>query len=188
MITLAVADALNCLTLPESRVVIPDMIYFEVTQDIVRAGAEDIVGWARNHRNLVEIAPTTVFAEFQALRSIDARTRSRGRGELSALEVLRDETDADDSLEAILLYEDADIRSRRFKGAMPERVAAVSTGDFLRALEKAGLIQSADHVLDAAAAKGRNIDSQRRADPESEGNLLVAEHLARRSVGRTPPR
>ena len=50
------------------------------------------------------------------------------RGELSALEVLRDETDADDSLEAILLYEDADIRSRRFKGAMPERVAAVSTG------------------------------------------------------------
>jgi hypothetical protein len=43
-----------------------------------------------------------------------------------------------------------------------ERVSLVSTGDFLRELEAARLIQSADYILDQAAAKGRDVDRHRR--------------------------
>ena len=34
LITLAAGDALECLTMPGLRVIIPDMVYFEVTQDL----------------------------------------------------------------------------------------------------------------------------------------------------------
>lgn len=43
LITLAAAEALDCLTIPGLRVLIPDMVYFEVTQDLAKTGAEDIV-------------------------------------------------------------------------------------------------------------------------------------------------
>jgi hypothetical protein len=40
-------------------------------------------------------------------------------------------------------------------------LSPISTGDFLRELEGAGLIQSSDYILDKAAAKGRNVERQR---------------------------
>jgi hypothetical protein len=39
----------------------------------------------------------------------------------------------------------------------------ISTGDFLRELEGAGLIQSTDQILDEAAEQGRNVVRQRKA-------------------------
>jgi ATP:corrinoid adenosyltransferase len=78
LITLAAAEALECLTMPGLRVVIPDMVYFEVTQDLAKTGAEDIVQWARRHQGQVEIVVTSVFAEFQVVRAADPRTRSKG--------------------------------------------------------------------------------------------------------------
>lgn len=88
LITLAAAEALECLTIPGLRVLIPDMIYFEVTQDLARTGAEDIVQWARRHQGQVEIVVTSVFSEFQVVHEADPRTRSKGRWEQAALEVL----------------------------------------------------------------------------------------------------
>jgi hypothetical protein len=81
LITLAAADALDCLTLTCLPITIPDMVYFEVTADIARIGASDVVNWAKQNETRVRIAPTTVFAEFQTLRSVDPKIRSRGRGE-----------------------------------------------------------------------------------------------------------
>ena len=153
LITLAAADALECLTMPGLRVVIPDMVYFEVTQDLAKTGAEDIIQWARRHKGQVELVPTSVFSEYQIVRSADERARSKGRGELAALEVLSAEIDQDPDLEAILLFEDNDIRRRRFVLGLPERVVALSTGDLLYELEAAGRIQSSDRLLDVAAVK-----------------------------------
>lgn len=166
LITLAAAEALDCLTMPGLRVVIPDMVYFEVTRDLAKTGAEDIVQWVRRHPGRIEIVVTSVFAEFQVLRAADDRTRSRGRGEQAALEVLAVEIDRDPNLEALLLFEDNDVRTRRFVQALPERVSVMSTGDLLRELESAGRIQSSDQVLDAAAARERNVASQRRPDED----------------------
>jgi hypothetical protein len=103
------------------------------------------------------------------LRTINPNTRFQDRGERASLEVLRHKTTADPELQAMLLFEDSDIRRRRFVLLLPERVTAISTGDFLHELEVAGRIQSADHILDEAAARGRNVQQQRQstaaADP-----------------------
>jgi hypothetical protein len=178
LITLAAGEALECLTMPGIAVIIPDMVYAEVTEDLARLGAVEVVRWAREHRRLVTIAPTEVFAEFQALRTINPNVRSRGRGEQAALEVLNAETTETEGIEAVLLFEDADVRSRRFVRALPEHVAALSTGDLLRELEAAGRIQSADHVLDVAAEKERNVLAQRTSQSAEDAKLLLRRHLA----------
>lgn len=185
LITLAAGEALECLVIPGTPVIIPDMVYAEVAEDLARLGADDIVQWVRRHHGQVEIAPTTVFTDFQAARSINPRTRSRGRGEQAALEVLNAAIAEDADLEAVLFFEDADIRKRRFVRALPERVMALSTGDLLRELEAAGRIQSADHVLDLAAAKQRNVEAQREPQGDDEARVLLREQLARR--GRMGP-
>lgn len=168
LITLAAAEALDCLTMPGLRVVIPDMVYFEVTRDLAKTGAEDVVQWVRRHPGQIEIVVTSVFSEFQVLRAADERTRSRGRGEQAALEVLAVEIDRDPELEALLLFEDNDVRGRRFVQALPERVSVLSTGDLLRELERAGRIQSSDQVLDAAAERERNVAALRQ--PSGDAN------------------
>jgi hypothetical protein len=43
LITLAAGEALDCLTMPGLPVVIPDMVYFEVTQDLARTEAQRAV-------------------------------------------------------------------------------------------------------------------------------------------------
>ena len=173
LITLAAADALECLSMPGVHVIIPDMVYFEVTRDLARTGAEDIVRWARRHAGQVEVVMTTIFTEFQVLQAADARVRSKGRGEQSALEILNNEINSDPDLEAILLFEDNDVRKRRFVQALPERVAALSTGDLLRELEAAGRIQSADQILDAAAAHERNVTDQREQQSSGEARAMI---------------
>lgn len=161
LVTLAAGDALECLTLPGLPIIIPDMVYFEVTQDLAKVGAEDIVQWVRKHHRQIEIAPTTVFSEFQILMTVNPRTRSKGRGEQAALEVLNAAVAQDPDLEAILIFEDTDIKKRRFVRGLPENVMALSTGDLLFELEAAGRIQSADHIFDVATSRHRKATKKR---------------------------
>jgi hypothetical protein len=114
------------------------------------------------------------------LRATNPRTRSRGRGEQAALEVLNAAIADDPDLEAVLFFEDADRRKPRFVRALPERVMALSTGDLLRELEAAGRIQSADHVLDVAAEKERKVEPQRHSQSNDEARALLRDQLSRR--------
>lgn len=184
LITLAAADALDCLTIPGWRVVIPDMVYAEVTRDLARLGAAVIVGWARAHQDQVTIAPTEVFAEFQALQTLQPDIRSHGRGEQAALEALTAEITADSKLQALLLFEDNDLRSRNFVRALPERVMAISTGELLAELETIGRIQSSDRLLDEAARHGRNVEQQRNPVGNAETRARLRQQLQR---GRGEP-
>ena len=161
LITLAAADALSCLTRLGLPIIIPDMVYVEVTQDMARLGASQIVDWVREAGADVRIVPTRIYSEFEALRMFDPKTRSRGRGEQAALEILNAELARLPETHAFLLFEDSDVGKRSFVRALPENVAAISTGDLLRELEFAGLIQSADHIIDAALAANRNVERQR---------------------------
>jgi hypothetical protein len=111
------------------------------------------------------------------------KIRSRDRGERAAVEVLDSEIARDPTLQALLLFEDSDIRSRSFVRTLPERVAAISTGDFLRALEAENRIQSADHILDEATARGRNIEQQRIANDDAAARTALREQL----TDRQPP-
>src|SRR6516162_6145130 len=110
LITLGAAHAFSCLLMPGVQVLIPDMVYAEVTRDMAKLGAEEVVEWLQANRGPVQIAPTTVYAEFEALLTINPQTRSEDRGERAALEVLGYETARDPELQAMLLFEDTDIR------------------------------------------------------------------------------
>jgi len=180
LITLGAARALSCLIMPNVPVFIPDMVYAEVTRDMAKLGAEEVVEWIRAHLGQVEIVPTQVYAEFEALLAVNPNTRSRGRGEQAALEVLSYEIAAHPELNALLLFEDSDIRSREFVRVLPERVSAISTGDFLHELEEAGRIQSSDRILDEAAERGRNVEAQRQRVASERARVLLRQQLARR--------
>ena len=92
---------------------------------------------------------------------------------------------ADAELKALLLFEDNDIRSRCIATIMPERVAPIATAGFLRVLENAGLIQSADLILDNAARRGRNVVSQRGVAVGSDAAEVLREQLNLRRASET---
>jgi hypothetical protein len=184
LITLGAAGALDCLLLPSVPVFIPDMVYTEVTRDMARLGAGEVVTWIQAHSDQVQIAATGVYAEYEVLLGINPNTRFEDRGERAALEVLSYKTAADPELQALLLFEDSDIRRRSFVRLLPERVSAISTGDFLHELEAAGRIQSADHILDEAAARGCNVEQQRQPTTSEPARTALREQLTRR---RQPP-
>jgi hypothetical protein len=162
--------------MPGVPVIIPDMVYYEATRNFAKLGSEQIVEWARRHRGQVEIAPTTTFAEFQTLRVTNPRTQS-GEGNGPRLRYSTPLWRKTPRSKRSCCSEDSDVKTRRFVRALPERVAPLSTGDFLYELEKAGRIQSSDHILDIAEANARNIEAQREPQADEQTRALLREQL-----------
>jgi hypothetical protein len=177
LFTLVLAGALDTLLRPRLPIRIPDAVYIEATRVHGAPGAEQIVEWITAHLDLVQIVPTDIGIDQQ--RRLEEGRAIRGLGEQAAIEVLERFLRSDTAAEALLLFEDSDIEKRR--AIVDQRVGVISTGDFLRELETAGLIQSTDHVLDQAAARGRNIERQRRAGEDSATRTRLREQLARRA-------
>jgi hypothetical protein len=72
LITLAVAGALDILLMPEVRVIIPDMVSFEVTRHINKPGSRELLDWISAHQfSEVFVGSTEVFYEFLILASAD---------------------------------------------------------------------------------------------------------------------
>ncbi len=159
LFTLVMADALDVLLRPNLPVTIPDAVYFEATRVRGAPGADGIVEWINAHLDAVRLVPTEIGIDQQ--RRLEEGRSIRGLGELAAIEALDRYIRTSPSATALLLFEDSDIGRRR--AVIDDRVALISTGDFLRELERAGLIQSADHILDLASQRGRNVERQRRA-------------------------
>jgi hypothetical protein len=158
LFTLVLADALDVLLRPGLPVSIPDAVYFEATRVHGAPGAGPIVEWINAHLDLVRIIPTDIGIDQQ--RRLEDGRSIRGLGEQAAIETLERYLRSNVSAEALLLFEDSDVEKRR--AIVDQRASLISTGDFLRELEAAGLLQSADHILDQAAAHGRNVEKQRR--------------------------
>ena len=159
LLTLVLAGSLDVLLRPGLPVSIPDAVYIEATRVHGAPGADQIVEWINAHLERVRIIPTDIGIDQQ--RRLEEGRSIRGLGEQAALETLERFLRSRPDAEALLLFEDSDVRKRR--AVVDERASLISTGEFLRELEVAGFIQSADHILDAAAASGRNIDRQRLA-------------------------
>jgi len=169
LFTLVLADALDALLRPGLAVSIPDAVYIEATRVHGAPGAEQIVEWINAHLDAVRIIPTDIGIDQQ--RRLEEGRSIRGLGEQAAIETLERFLRSDAAAEALLLLEDTDVEKRR--AIVDERVSLISTGDFLRELEAARLIQSADFILDQAAAQGRNVERQRAAvtDPTTRERL-----------------
>ena len=178
------ADALDALLRPGIAVSIPDAVYIEATRVHGAPGAEQIVEWINAHLDQVRIVPTDIGIDQQ--RRLEEGRSIRGLGEQAAIETLDRFLRTDPAAEALLLFEDTDIERRR--AVVDQRVGLISTGDFLRELEAAGLIQSTDRVLDQAAAQGRNVERQRAANEDGTTREQLRGQLAQRGdSSRTEP-
>jgi hypothetical protein len=176
LFTLVLANSLDVLLRPGLPVRIPDAVYVEATRVHGAPGAEQIVDWINAHLDLVQIVPTDIGIDQQ--RRLEEGRSIRGLGEQSAIETLERFLRSDPAAEALLLFEDSDVERRRV--VVDERVSLIGTGDFLRELEAAGLIQSSDYILDQAAAQGRNVERQRRAADDATTRERLSEQLKQR--------
>lgn len=176
LITLAVADQLNVLLCVGIPVEIPDAVFLEATRVPTAPGADRITTWINENSERVRIVPTETGID-QRRRLEDGRT-IRGMGELASIEALEIFLAQNPDAEALLLFEDTDVMKRR--AIVDARASLIGTGDFLRELQNAHLIQSADHILDEAARIGRNIDRQRHPTKDAEAR----EALRRQLIGR----
>ena len=181
LITLALADSLDALLRPGLPVSIPDAVYIEATRIRAAPGAERLVDWINAHLDQVRIVPTEIGIDQQ--RRLEEGRSIRAMGELAALEVLDRTLRNDATAEALLLFEGSDISKRR--AVLDDRASLISTGDFLRELEEARMIQSTERVLDEAARQGRNIERQRRAGGDETRVRLRRQLRDRRDA---PPR
>jgi hypothetical protein len=175
LFTLVLAGSLDVLLRPGLPVRIPDAVYIEATRVHGAPGAEQIVEWINAHLDAVRIVPTDIGIDQQ--RRLEEGRTIRGLGEQAAIEVLDRFLRTDPAAEALLLFQDTDIGRRR--AIVDQRVSLISTGDLLRELEEAGLIQSTDYILDRAAAQGRNVERQRRAAEDSARRERLRGQLAR---------
>jgi hypothetical protein len=96
-------------------------------------------------------------------------------GEQASIEVLENFLAKNPDAEALLLFEDTDLIKRR--AFVDARVSLISTGDFLRELQEAHLIQSADRILDEASNTGRNVQRQRHPAEDSAARETLREQL-----------
>jgi hypothetical protein len=62
LITLAAANSLDYLLYPALPVIIPNAVFFEVTNAAGKLGAEEILDWYRAHMDAVRVEPTEAFA------------------------------------------------------------------------------------------------------------------------------
>ena len=175
LFTLVLAGSLDILLRPGLPVRIPDAVYIDATQVHGAPGAEQIVAWINDHLGAVEIAPTDIGIDQQ--RRLEEGRTICGLGEQVAIEALDRRLRRDPTAVALLLFEDTDIEKRR--AVVDQRVSLISTGDFLRELDAAGLVQSADYILDQAAAQGRNVARQRRPEQDAAARERFRKQLSR---------
>lgn len=164
LITLAIAESLDVLFLPNLPVIVPDMVRHEVIQDLSKPGAALVADWIRlNDPHKLTVRPTEIFEEFMLLRSMNPATKTKNRGEQAAAEVLGRELESKDS-GAVLLFEDSAVRKTNFLTRLPDCVVVTSTSEFLFGLESRGLVPNAQSILDHAV--------------DVRGNEILARYLA----------
>ena len=158
LITLAIAESLDVLFLPNVPVIVPDMVRHEVIQDLSKPGAALVAEWIRHHDSRkLTVRPTEIFEEFMLLRSMNPATKTKNRGEQAAAEILARELEGND-FGAVLLFEDSAIRKTHFLTRLPDCVVVTSTSEFLFGLESRGLVQNAQSILDKAVdVRGNDI-------------------------------
>jgi hypothetical protein len=154
LITLAAARSLDFFLLyPAVPVIVPDAVFHEATGAADKLGAQEIIDWYRGHTDAVRIEPTEIFVRETKLLEIVGGRLPRDLGERAALEVIR-RLPMGATERALLLSDDRD--AERLTIADPEKLILLTTWDFLRQLEEAQRIQSADAVIAAVRETGRN--------------------------------
>ncbi|MGC9272185.1 hypothetical protein [Acidiphilium sp.] len=152
LITLAAAQSLDYLLYPNLPILIPDAVFHEATAAAGKLGAQEIIDWYRAHMDAVRIEPTEIIQREMSLLEFQGGRLSRDLGERAALELIRTYP-FNRQERALLLSDDRD--AERLSIVDPEKLILITTWDYLRQLEEAQRIQSADAVIAAVRAAGR---------------------------------
>jgi hypothetical protein len=166
LITLAAAHSLDYLLYPALPVIIPDAVYYEATAGAGKLGAQRIIDWYHAHQEAVRIEPSEVFQDALTVINVRGGRLPKDLGEWAAIEIIRGLPLADRE-RALLLSDDRDVR--RMVVVDPDRLILLTIWDYLRQLEQAQRIQSADAVIEAVRQAGRN-----RHDPEIRDAIRTA--------------
>ncbi len=153
LITLAAAKSLDYLLYTGLPVLIPDAVFHEATAAAGKLGAQEIIDWYRGNLGAVRIEPTEIFQRETTLLEIQGGRLPRDLGERAALELIRSYPLAEHE-RALLLSDDRD--AERLVIIDPTKLILLTTWDYLRQLEEAQRIQSADAVIAAVRDAGRN--------------------------------
>lgn len=189
LITLAAAQSLDYLLYPALPVIIPDAVYYEATGSAGKLGAQRIIDWYHAHEDAVRIEPSQAFQDALTVIGVQGGRLPRDLGERSAVEIVRG-LPLGAQERALLLSDDRDVR--RLVVADPDRLILLTTWDYLRELEQAQRIQSADAVIAAVREAGRNPptrDIWNQHDPEIRDAVRTAIERAHRvrSPGKDKP-
>lgn len=178
LITLARAGELDLLLRHGLPVTIPDAVYREAANPNYDDGVM-LMEWVERNAAHVRVASTQAGLQQDIL--LRNGVKANNLGEVAAMEVIDRFLAASPDQRAVLIYEDSDVRR------LPtiDRADTVTTGAFLIALERAGLIQSADHILNEAARAGRNVEAQREGARGEPPAGLVSQLRDRPSVTTT---
>ncbi len=186
LITLAAAQSLDYLLYPELPVVIPDAVFYEATRLAGKLGAQEILDWRNAHMDTVHVQATEAFKNEMARLATQGGRLEKNLGERAAVETIR-AYPLGENERAILLRDDRDVE--RVVVLDPRKIILLTTWDYLRQLEEAQRIQSADAVFAAAREKGRHpptVDLWNEHDPEIRDAVRAVIERAHR--GATPKR
>ena len=132
---------------------IPDAVFHEATAAAGKLGAQEIIDWYRAHMDAARIEPTDTFQRETSLLEVRGGRLARDVGERAALELVR-AYPLQANERALLLSDDRD--AERLSIVDPDRLVLLTTWDYLRQLEDAQRIQSADAVIATVRQSGRN--------------------------------
>jgi hypothetical protein len=182
LITLAAADCLDYLLLPEAPVLVPDAVLYEATADQEMIGAAAILDWTQRHLGAVLIVPTQVFSNFLRMRDAAPGSRERDLGERAAIEAVHDAASLGQNERAVMLTEDDRVLRTVLvrETALTQEIIPLTTRDFLEGLERSGRIQSADFVYERSLAAGRALSKRAVLDAQHAASVAAIEQLLAR--------
>jgi hypothetical protein len=182
LITLAVAESLDYLLIPNMPVIIPDAVLFEATRKSEAIGAISISEWVQRHADKVNTVPTALFEGYVAGLEFGL-DKMPNLGEQSAFEVIEKTPFAGENEIAILLSEDDKvIRGLSIPESQRDRIVVITTHDFLEGLERSLRINSVDAVYQRAEDGGRAA-SKKQTEKEQRDRALAAVAAAVKTNG-----
>lgn len=157
LITLAYAEALALLLLPNWSLRLVDMVLHEVTRNATPT-SEAITAFVAQHR--LPVIATQTYRHYQSLVSeTGTQPRKAGLGGLAIQEAINQMALQQPPRDAVLLFEDHKIAQASFH--LPEGSLRISTRAFLIYLQQAGSLDCAAEIERRAVLAGRRFSQLR---------------------------
>ena len=124
LLTLALADSLDALLMPDTKVTIPDIVMFVVS---TQPSSSEMLGWLSAQRDSVFIAKTEEYYEYTIIRGVNPDTKIGHREERAAGEVMKKELERSPPGKIILLLDESDIKKPpNYIRPLPDNVRCIS--------------------------------------------------------------